>query len=140
MKDNTRYKLHPLQLQTIKVLELTIKANPAHEDNQSTQKDFSFLRGHSDYDAEQRTINVKIGATIGENSENAAFSLKVELVGVFHLRNDEFPIDKIEKWAEFNAPLVLYPYLREHVYSLTMRAGFNGTLLPLFEVPTFKTE
>ncbi len=32
--------------------------------------------------------------------------------------------------------MILQPYLREHVFALTARAGFQPLILPLIEVPT----
>jgi len=53
-------------------------------------------------------------------------------LGIFEVDEDKFPFKFIQNWAEKNAPLILYPYLREQVFSLSSRAGFGGTLLPLF--------
>ena len=65
---------------------------------------------------------------------------RVEILGLFNVDDERFPIKSVHSWAKQNAPLILYPYLREQVFSLTSRAGFEGTLLPLFQVPTFSAK
>lgn len=135
------YKQHAIQLVALKVLELSIKANPEVEDPHSQQigeANLSLVTGYTKYDEEEHKIGVKISAEISEEHEALPFTLRVELVGIFDVDESRFPIMHIESWAKTNAPLVLYSYLREQVYGLTTRAGFPGMLLPLFEIPTFK--
>lgn len=134
-------KKHAIQLEALKVLELSIKANPNMEDPHSQiigEADFTMTTGHSEYHKEEHKIGVRISASIGEGQDAFPFSLRVELIGIFDVDENRFPIMHIEHWAKTNAPLVLYPYLREQVYGLTNRAGFSGMLLPMFEIPTFK--
>ncbi|MEK8021109.1 MAG: protein-export chaperone SecB [Candidatus Parabeggiatoa sp.] len=132
------YENHPIQLKALKVLELSIKV--IHEPDQQTSPDggkFSLFHGQSEYDQEKKAIAVKIGVEIGREVEESPFDLRVEILGLFNVDEDKFPIKSVHSWAKQNAPLILYPYLREQVFSLTSRAGFEGTLLPLFQVPTF---
>lgn len=134
-------KKHAIQLVSLKVLELFIKANPNMDDPHSQKIDeaeFSLVTGYSEYHKEEHKIVIKISAEIGVDEVAAPFLLRVELAGVFDVDESRFPIMHIESWAKTNAPLVLYPYLREQVYGLTNRAGFAGMLLPLIEIPTFK--
>lgn len=139
MTQEKPFKYHPIQLHALKVIELAIKIN---FDKQQTEQPegglFRLYHGHSDFNEESREISVKIGAEIDE-SDDSPFTIKVELMGVFHIAT-EFPDKFIDKWASENAPLILYPYLREHVHSLTSKAGFSGTILPLFEIPSMKLE
>lgn len=65
------------------------------------------------------------------------YFLFVEVVGIFEVDESKFPPDRIYEWANANAMYVMYPYLREHVYALTSRAGFRPLLLELLEVPLF---
>ncbi len=134
-------KKHAIQLEALKVLELSIKANPNMEDPHGqmiSETDFTMETGYSEYHKDNHKIGVRISAKVGEGQDIFPFSLRVELIGIFDVDESRFPIMHIEHWAKTNAPLVLYPYLREQVYGLTNRAGFSGMLLPLFEIPTFK--
>lgn len=141
-KNTDTYPLHAIQLVGIKILELSIVVNPdIITENARTDFDgagpFSWNIGHSDYDHERKGIVVKAIINMGEE-EKSPFKLKIEMAGIFEVDESRFPLIHIEHWASNNAPLVLYPYLRELAYGLTTRAGFPGVLLPLLQVPTFK--
>ena len=132
------YENHPIQLNTLKVLELFIKVIPEHDQQKLPDiGKFSLFHGHNEYAQEEKAIAVKIGVEIGKEVEETPFELRVEILGLFDVDDEKFPINSVHCWAKQNAPLILYPYLREQVFSLTSRAGFEGTLLPLFQVPTF---
>ncbi len=72
--------------------------------------------------------------------EVVPFALRVHIMGQFKVDESTFDKAKIDKWARINAPYILYPYLREHVFALTARSGFDPVLLPLVELPTIKIE
>jgi preprotein translocase subunit SecB len=134
-----KYENHPIQLRALKVLELSIKVISEHKQLPDIEK-FSLFHGHSGYDDEEKVIAVKIGVEIGREIEDTPFELRVEILGGFNVDEEKFPLKFIHNWAEQNAPLILYPYLREQVFSLTSRAGFEGILLPLFQIPTVAKE
>lgn len=140
MAGNKAYKPHAIQLIELRVAELAFKVNLSAPKD-SALEEFSIATAHSDYDAEKHQIRVKMRVVSGDDDdEDSILNLKVELLGVFEIDEKEFPVDKVIHWAEHNAPLVLYPYVRENVYSLTSRAGFTEALLPLIEIPTFRVE
>ncbi|KIH76259.1 preprotein translocase subunit SecB [Geoalkalibacter ferrihydriticus] len=136
-------KYHPIQVQGVLVKELFISANgPPSEDKGVEGGRFSLMVGHSEYDEEDKEISVSLKLEVGfeedEKENSAPFSMRIEIVGNFKVDESEFPVEHIDHWAQRNAPLILFPYLREHAYSLTARCGFKPMLLPLLEVPTFK--
>lgn len=137
MSSTGQYKPHAIQLVSLRVVELAVKVDVAAP-RDSKLGEFSIATAASKYNAEKHLINVKMRVVSGEEDEDSPIKLKVELVGVFKVDESAFPVDKITHWAEHNAPLILYPYLRENVYSLSTRAGFNQALLPLLEIPTFR--
>ncbi|NGZ14973.1 hypothetical protein HGG78_14640 [Vibrio aestuarianus] len=146
------FNYHPIQLRDIKVLKLSISDNPKFDKEIENEdfSDFGFYHMHSDYDPETKVFAVRVRAVIGQDpdcmskeesdlqSPISPFDLDVELVGFFQVDESGFDIKHIDSFAERNAPLIVYPYLREHVYSLTTRAGYDSALLPLFEVPAFR--
>lgn len=137
--DREKFRLHPLQLGSLLVMELHAKMKPGHDiETPIEPSNFLLSSGRAKYDESEHSIAVKIAATIGYDDENVPFEMRVELVGVFVVDEKRFPLVHLDHWAETNAPLVLYPYLREHVYSLTGRLGVMPVLLPLFEIPTFR--
>lgn len=133
--------LHPIQLISLNVIELYIKVNqpPESSDLNLEEKDFSLRTGRSDYDEENHIIQVGVKLEIGgEEGQESHFTLKVVLGGVFKVDETKFQKVHIQDWAKRNAPIILYPYLREQAFALTVRCGFPGIILPLLEVPTFK--
>jgi preprotein translocase subunit SecB len=136
-----KYNLHAIQLISLEILELHIEKDPSHEDTDQeiSSADFTLRHGHSEYDEQEKKIGVRIIADVGNDEDHKLpYKLKVEILGIFSVDEEKFPKDKITHWAGHNAPLVLYPYLRENVYALATKVGLNGLILPLFEIPTFK--
>ena len=64
--------------------------------------------------------------------------MRVIIGGVFKVDETKFAKTHIEDWANRNAPIILYPYLREQAYALTIRCGYPGLIIPLLTVPTIK--
>lgn len=133
-------KLHPIKLLNIQILELHLRINDltkAFKPDEEGSRKFTFSSGFSEYNAENKIIAVGTKVEIGMSGEQHPFSMRVELVGEFQVNNETFPVEKIPHWAKHNAPILLIPYLREQVYSLSLRCGLNPVLLPLVEVPAF---
>jgi preprotein translocase subunit SecB len=144
-----RLKLYPIQATNISLRELRIKTHvPPNRSLQYDEAEFNLDMGHGDYDPETKQIQISARVQVGE--ENAQFEedgtvkgnpffLSVELVGFFSVIS-EFPIDRIYEWATTNATYILYPFMREHVFALTARAGFTPMIMPIVEVPLFRME
>lgn len=101
------------------------------------------------YEEENKTRRVTLLAKLGEEIDpdrvtdhikagGAPFALRVRLVGEFQFDESRFPMEKIDQWSEQNAPIILFPYMREQIFSLTARSGFRPLILPLVQVPTIK--
>lgn len=142
-------KLHPIQLVDVKVRKLHIELNTPSTDEISIDVDsFTFSHGHSPYNAEDKQFLVFARAQINVDNDDedetnteeskSILTMTVELAGFFQVNEEEFSIDNIESFARTNAPLIIYPFLREHTYGLLTRVGINGVVLPLFQVPSFK--
>ncbi len=134
-------KLHPIQIEGVKVRELSVRNNSPIEDNTELEGKFKFKVAHGKYDEESSSINVGLIIELGTpevEGSKEPLDLRVHLVAKFNVDTSNFPVDKLEHWAQYNAPMILYPYAREHVYSLTGRVLSSPVLLPLLQVPTFK--
>lgn len=135
--------LHPIQLISLNIEELSIKVkkHPQSADLTSGSEGFNLRTGHSEYDDKNHIIRVGIKLEVkGKEGQESPFDMKVVIGGVFKVDETKFEKANIEDWANRNAPLILYPYLREQAFALTVRCGFPGIILPLLEVPTFKIE
>ena len=139
---------HSIQLLDIGVKELRILTESPPEHGEEIDASlFSLGVGYTDLDEETNIINVglkfqnqKDEESVSKIQDSNLSELVVEVVGIFQVDTKEFPPDKIEHWAQNNAPYILIPYLREYVYSLTQRCGFKPLVLPLFKVPTLRVE
>jgi preprotein translocase subunit SecB len=137
-KESRYRKLHAIQLIELNVQELYIKANePPDPASEIDKKGFQFATGYSAYDKQSQCIQVAVKLEIGmEEDTKSPISMRIELGGVFKVDESEFPQEQVNDWARRNAPLILYPYVREHAFALTARCGFRPIILPLLEVPT----
>lgn len=64
----------------------------------------------------------------GEYDEVVAFSASVEMVGVFEkVGEPALPEDAFKK---INAPAIIYPFIREHIFSLCQKAAVGIVILP----------
>ncbi len=135
--------LHPIQLVRLGVKELFIRANVPPDTERGTNPVECLVEvGTTSYDTDQKIIGVSLRLELGtnENDTEAPYAMRVELVGFFQVDEDRFPMEQLSHWTEHNAPLILYPFVREHAFGLSSRCGFRPLLLPLLEVPTFKIE
>lgn len=132
---------HAIQLVAIRVVTLHLQAN-LEVDPSTRHAGFALETANSAYDEEDSTVEVRVRMRAGfdddKRSAEGPYSLEIELLGVFNVDAKKFPLQHLDHWAKHNAPIVIYPYLREHAMSTAIRGGFEPIILPLLEVPTFK--
>jgi len=133
------YKHHPIQLLSINVRELYIRVNYEPKDfEKEKQQPISLYTEHNPYDEKNHTIKVSLRLDYGmEDKPKTPFSMRIDLFGEFIIDESKFSKEHIDDWAKKNAQFILFPYLREHAYSLSIRCGLPPAMLPLTEVPTF---
>ena len=73
-------------------------------------------------------------------SQEQPFRIRVHLVAEFKVDVAKFSVEQLPSWAKVNAPMILFPFLREQVYALTARCGYNPIILPMIHVPTIRLE
>lgn len=132
---------HPIQLINLTVDELYIKVlDRQKSESEDAPRDFTLTVSRSEYDSESKVISVKLQMEMmpEEDGPTCPFEMRIAVAGHFQVDEDRFPIDQINNFAEKNAPIILIPYLREHSYSLTIRAGVDSMIFPLITVPVFK--
>ena len=135
---------HPIQLEHIGLsnIEFTGYRNGSPDDvikGSNVEVKFSY----APYDNENKSLMIIGEATVGrmleeftaESIEENPFYLRVRLHGFFSVDDQKFDITYANTFAGKNAPILIYPYLREHVYSLAIRCGFPNVNLPLVVVP-----
>lgn len=72
------------------------------------------------------TVTVTVTAKL-EEKDKVMFLIEVKQAGVFQIRN--FPQEELEPMLGVACPNILYPYLREVVSDVAVRAGFAPVLL-----------
>lgn len=133
-----KMKKHPIQLMQMQVHEILFKRNKNFSTNdEGEEPNLKIGTGHEIFD-DGAVLAVGIKAKT-ENSATAKYNIAVELVGLFSV-SDGFDKQFLSEWAEENAPFLLLPYVREHIYSLSLRAGLNPLFLPTVEVPPLSKE
>ena len=132
--------LHAIQLSSIETKELFLRINEPSNDISIDKGDVKIASGHTPFNREDKTINVGIRLSLGmtENDTEVPVSMRVEVMGTFTVDTDNFDEDKIEQWAGQNAPLILFPFIRENAVALTSRCGLPPLILPLLQLPTLK--
>ncbi len=145
MTSQAQFKHHPICLRDVRVIELYIRGNihPDEINEEQAARNSSINVGHSEYDTANHRIVVGLTLELKEGEEKESelpYFLKVELAALFEVDESKFDKEHIYDWARRNAPFILFPYLREEAYALTIRAGYKPLILPLLEVPTFQSE
>jgi preprotein translocase subunit SecB len=139
MAENLFKALHAIQLQAVSTRELFICINGPVDDAVITAcgDQVQLDSAHGDFNKEDRTINVGLRLMLGMDENNDfPISMRIEIVGSFTVDTDQFDEGNIESWATRNAPMILYPFVREHWCALTIRCGLPQMILPLIQVPT----
>ena len=66
--------------------------------------------------------------TLNKETRNKEIDASITMVGKF-IQSGETELD-IQSFAQKNAPAIMFPYLREHLSSLSLRAGVPPIILP----------
>ena len=135
---------HPIQLVSLNIEELYLKVLDQYKfKDKEYAQDFSLTVSRSEYNSQEKHIFVKLTLEFVPEIEkelDRPYEMRVQVAGQFEVDEEKFPVDKVHHWAEFNAPMILIPFIREHCYSLSVRAGFDALIVPLITVPTFKIQ
>jgi|EBPBio282013_DNA_FD.fasta_scaffold10787_3 preprotein translocase subunit SecB len=145
-----KFKHHPIQLREITVHKLNVTVNdPLVARDYEGEVSLKLEIGRSEFTEGDPNISVGLrvladpistSETTGEGEQEEdevlpAFSVEVELLGHFIVDYSKFKFEHLTSWAKINAPFLLLPFVREHVYSLAIHAGIKGLVLPLFVQP-----
>ncbi|MGE5614610.1 MAG: protein-export chaperone SecB [Bacillota bacterium] len=114
------------------------KREPEYTLNANTTIDFSYCyymnKENNDYYAEL-TATVK-----SFNEHKEILSLSCTFVGIFAEIEDEKNME-IEEYMKIAAPALMIPFVREHISSITLKAGIKPILInPINVIALLKTE
>jgi preprotein translocase subunit SecB len=117
----------------------------------------SFSRIHNiDFDKiqnEPSKVKVDVEVSVNENiitvieevtiaqkyKEIEQFSVRVKMVAIFECVGDS-PIPDFNEFGRINGAAIIFPYIREHITSITFKAGMGTITLPImnFSIPLSK--
>ncbi|OMH22066.1 hypothetical protein AC231_04730 [Clostridium pasteurianum] len=63
------------------------------------------------------------------NENEEVLKFEFTFVGIFSVVDGEENMD-IKNFMEHNSPAIMFPYIREHITSVTQKSGINPILLP----------
>lgn len=64
----------------------------------------------------------------GLQKQKIICSANIEMIGVFEKYGE--PVLPADRFKSINAPAIIYPFIREHLYNLCLKAGIANVLLP----------
>lgn len=82
-------------------------------------------------------ITVTLNFTAGKSNEEEIKAL-IKYLGIFEFENSsELPLDE---FAKVNGPAIIFPFMREHLATISMKAGIAPILLPPINFVKFTNE
>lgn len=97
-----------------------------------SEKPLTSLDLKFDHQTESKFITVNVNAVFNikdkQDDVEPSVTVNVSMIGRFETFGDpELPL---ERFAEINAPAMIYPFIREHISSLSLKAGIGQILIP----------
>lgn len=139
----TPLRTYPIQLAYVTVKALSFEAlRPVDVNFKIDPKNINVVTTFGQFDPSDKSIQVGLGADFGWDEKTDPeetrgwVQMRVRLVGHFFVDDTSFPVSRLEEWGKHNAPMLLFPFLREQVFSLTVRCGIAPVALPLVYLPT----
>jgi len=83
--------------------------------------------------AHETTPDNKFAVTLhiiykGLQNQKQICNASIKMIGVFEKYGE--PVLSDDKFKAINAPAIIYPFIREHLYNLCLKAGIANVLLP----------
>lgn len=132
MEPKPVYKMHFVEL-----TECSLKKDPNYfpilptenEDDDSTSKRTNNLNVDTHYEVNESFISVFVSARVDIKEEDKELlDVYVVMKGLFELLGEtDLPADAFGK---VNGPAILFPFVREHMASMTLKANIPPILLP----------
>lgn len=81
----------------------------------------------------KQTVYVDV---INEKDGESLANIEVTVLGVFKKRSKDSELN-IEQFAALNAHAIIYPFVREHISNLSLKAGIGVVMLPSVNFAAF---
>lgn len=140
--DHPTLPLFPIQLVKVDIGEIAYSCGGFSDSDLTPTNKFDLNVSVSPFDNEAKSLQVVLTFTAKPDpSFHFDYSLSIRVHGQFQIVDEPrlpFPIEQIQKWAEKNAVLIMMPFLRESVYTITAKTGFKPLMIPMIEVTAFR--
>lgn len=78
----------------------------------------------------ENTVNVKLTTTVLNRYDGEEqYKIEVSMVGVFKRTGDSVIIDN-EQFGRINGAAIIFPFIREHIANIALKAGLGSLILP----------
>ena len=116
------------KLRGIILVESTFKRVPdvVIDHGEKTETNFNVK---SDSKDEKNLVTALIVKLVSKFEEKIKFEAEVTMVGLFEAENATK--EMIDSFGEINAPAIIFPFIREHIISLTIKGGLPPVALPV---------
>lgn len=105
--------------------------------NNSGVSDLSIgFRPSGKLDMVNQMFTLELAVFISDSSE--AFKVEIESLGFFKFNNIEK--EDLSSFLYFNAPAILFPYIRAYISSLTTLSGIKPIMLPTLNLSNLKDD
>jgi preprotein translocase subunit SecB len=143
-EDKPSLPLFPIQLAKVDIGEIQYSCAGFSDANVVPAETFNLKVTVSAYDSESKSLQVALTFDSKSDPDNSAlpypYSLQITVHGQFFVHEDRlpFPVAEIRKWAEKNGVIILLPFLRESVHTISQKTGFPPMMIPMIEVSAFQ--
>ncbi len=111
--------------------KINFEANPEfkHENiNNGLDVDIS-LNAVAKIDESLNLLVLELETSVFKNTKNRPFYIFIKAIGFFSVKNKD-DVSIFEEFSKVNAPAIIFPFVRETIADLTLKAGFSPLLLP----------
>lgn len=91
----------------------------------------------------KNNININVNVSVANNNitveetvdlvqkhgDNEQMKFHVKMVGIFE-KIGESELNDLDKFGRINGASIIYPYIREHITNVTLKAGVGAVLIP----------
>ena len=120
-------KKNSFKLLNILLIESTFKRAPYMDfSNESLKNDIDIdIQNSTSENILAVTLTIEFKTSV---DKDIVVSAKVKMVGNFEFsKNSKIPL---EDFGTINAPAIIFPFIREHLSNVSMKAGIQPILLP----------
>jgi preprotein translocase subunit SecB len=136
--------LSPIQLRKIDVGAIDYRCDGFSDPALIPTQTFGLSSGISPFNEADSTFQInlhfKTESSPPDSQLQYPYRLAITIHGEFAIdpsARSKFTDDFIRSWASKNGTLLLLPFLRETVYTITQKTGFRPLLLPMVETSAF---